>query len=82
MSGCRPSQFPMQQNLKIDLSKGIHQVDAGQYRSFVRRLIYLQATRLNIAYSVNILSQFVSDLRQTHMDDAPRILRYFKATLG
>nr|XP_043619641.1 secreted RxLR effector protein 161-like [Erigeron canadensis] len=81
MEGCRPSSFPIDQNLKLDLDKEGSKVDAGSYRRLVGRLLYLQATRPDIAYAVNILSQFVSDPRQSHMDAAIRVLCY-KATPG
>ena len=57
-------------------------VNASQYRHLIRRLLYLQATRPDIAYSVNILTQFVSDPRQTHLNAAHRVLRYLKTTSG
>ena len=82
MQGCRSSAFPMEQNLKLDKSEKEPQVDANQYRRLVGRLLYLQATRPDIAYSVNVLSQFVADPRQSHMDAATRVLRYLKATPG
>ncbi|GJZ70384.1 uncharacterized mitochondrial protein-like protein [Tanacetum coccineum] len=49
---------------------------------FQGRLLYLQATRPNIAYSVNMLSQFVADPRHSHMDAAHQVLRYLKRTTG
>ncbi|KAJ0458377.1 putative RNA-directed DNA polymerase [Helianthus annuus] len=82
MEGCRPSAFPIEQNIKLVMDDKEPKVDAGQYRRLIGRLLYLQATRPDIAYSVNTLSQFVSDPRQNHMDALSRILRYLKATPG
>ncbi|KAI3766949.1 hypothetical protein L2E82_17029 [Cichorium intybus] len=82
LQGCRPCTFPMEQNLKLDKDNEDPKVDASQYRRLVGRLLYLQATRPDIAYSVNVLSQFVADPRQTHMDAVTRVLRYLKATPG
>ncbi|KAD4177991.1 hypothetical protein E3N88_26582 [Mikania micrantha] len=78
MTGCRPSPFPMEQNLKLDKCDKESQVDANQYRRLIGRLLYLQATRP----AVNILSQFVGDPRESHLEAAYRVLRYLKATLG
>ncbi|KAD2804249.1 hypothetical protein E3N88_37626 [Mikania micrantha] len=82
LEGCRPSAFPMEQGLKLDKSEDDDRVDAGQYRRLVGRLLYLQATRPDIVYSVNLLSQFVADPRQPHFDAALRVVRYLKTTLG
>ncbi|KAJ9556664.1 hypothetical protein OSB04_011278 [Centaurea solstitialis] len=82
MEGCRPSPFPIEQNIKLVMDDKEPKVDASHYRRLIGRLLYLQATRPDIAYSVNPLSQFVSDPRQNHMDALSRILRYLKATPG
>ncbi|KAM0044971.1 putative RNA-directed DNA polymerase [Helianthus debilis subsp. tardiflorus] len=82
LEGCRPSSFPMEQGLKLDKGEDEQRVNAGQYRRLIGRLLYLQATRPDIAYSVNVLSQFVGDPRQPHLDAATRVVRYLKTTLG
>ncbi|KAL9996375.1 putative RNA-directed DNA polymerase [Helianthus debilis subsp. tardiflorus] len=82
MTGCCPSPFPMEQNLKLDKCEEEQRVDGQQYRRLVGRLLYLQATRPDVTFAVNVLSQFVSDPRQSHMEAANRVLRYLKATAG
>ncbi|KAD7479992.1 hypothetical protein E3N88_03128 [Mikania micrantha] len=82
LQGCRPSNFPMEQGLKLDKDNGEPKIDESQYRRLIGRLLYLQATQPDVAYAVNILSHFVSDPRQVHMDTATRVLRYLKATPG
>ncbi|KAK9057022.1 hypothetical protein SSX86_024388 [Deinandra increscens subsp. villosa] len=82
LQGCRPSPFPMEPNLKLDKGEEDEKIDAHQYRRLVGRLLYLQATRPDICYSVNVLSQFVADPRKQHMEAATRVLRYLKATPG
>ena len=72
----------MEPNLKLDKGEEEEKVDASQYRRLVVRLLYLQVTRPDIAYSVNILSQFVGDPRHNHMEAANRVLRYLKTTTG
>ncbi|XP_042753221.1 secreted RxLR effector protein 161-like [Lactuca sativa] len=72
----------MEQNLKLDKNEEEEKVDVGKYRRLVGRLLYLQATRPDISYSVNVLSQFVSNPRQNHMNAVTRVLRYLKATPG
>lgn len=82
LEGCRPSSFPIEHKLKLTKGEDEPQVDASQYRQIVGRLLYLQATKLNIAYTINILSQIVADPRQSHLNVAHSILRYLKNTLG
>nr|GEX07499.1 retrovirus-related Pol polyprotein from transposon TNT 1-94 [Tanacetum cinerariifolium] len=68
--------FPFEQGTKLD--KGGEEearVDATQYRRLVGRLLYLQATRHDVTYAVNVLSQFVSDPRQNYLEAAKRVLR-------
>ncbi|GKE03897.1 secreted RxLR effector protein 161-like protein [Tanacetum coccineum] len=71
----------MEQNLRLGKCETDKQVDEKQYRRLIGRLLYIQATRPDITYTVNILSQFVGDPRQSHMDVADRLLGYLKATL-
>nr|GEY69397.1 putative reverse transcriptase, RNA-dependent DNA polymerase, Gag-polypeptide of LTR copia-type [Tanacetum cinerariifolium] len=60
---------------KLDKGEEEARVDATQYQRLVGRLLYLQATRLDVIYAVNVLSQFVSDPRQNHLEAAKRVLR-------
>ncbi|GJW21740.1 putative RNA-directed DNA polymerase [Tanacetum coccineum] len=82
LQGCKSSPFPIEQNLKLNRAENKPKVDASRYRRIVGRLLYLQATRPDITYSVNILSQFMADPRQPHLNAAHRILHYLKATPG
>ncbi|KAJ0939958.1 putative RNA-directed DNA polymerase [Helianthus annuus] len=45
-------------------------------------MLYLQVTRPDIAYVVNMLSQFVADPRKNHMNAANRVLRYLNGIVG
>ncbi|CAH9129500.1 unnamed protein product, partial [Cuscuta epithymum] len=78
----RPSQFPMEQNLKLRPDDGSPLIDASAYRRLIGRLLYLTVTRPDIVFSVSQLSQFLSQPRQSHFDAAIRVLRYLKQTPG
>ncbi|GJR54518.1 uncharacterized mitochondrial protein-like protein [Tanacetum coccineum] len=80
--GCKPSSFPIEQGLKLDKGENEPSIDASPYRRLIGWLLYLQATRPDITYSVNVLSQFVADPRNNHLEAANRVLRYLKATSG
>jgi len=46
----------------------------------MEKLIYLVHTRLDLAYAVSVLSQFMHDMRVRHMKVVDRVLQYLKAT--
>ncbi|KAK9942927.1 hypothetical protein M0R45_008570 [Rubus argutus] len=62
---------------KSDLLK-----DPGRYRRLVGHLIYLTVSRPNITYSVHVLSRFMHQPRQHHMEAALRVVRYLKGAPG
>lgn len=82
MQGSRPSSFPMDQNVKLLRDDNTPEVDASLYRRLVGRLLYLTVTRPDITFAVNLLSQFLSCPRQSHLDAAYRVLRYLKSAPG
>ena len=44
------------------------------------KLIYLAHTRPDIAYAVSVVSQFMHDLREVHMEAMFRMLKYLKSS--
>lgn len=75
---CKPSLFPIEQNLKLDRREEEAPVNSSQYCRLIGRHLYFQATRPNVKYVVNLLSQFVFDPRQSDMQGVTRVLRYLK----
>lgn len=78
--GAAPTTFPMEQNLGFTPSDGELLKDPSQCRRLVRFLIYLTITRLDITYFVHLLSQFMHQPRNPHLDATIRVLRYLKGT--
>lgn len=72
---------PLEPNAKIHEIDGELLKDATLYRQLVGSLVYLTVTRLDISYSVHVVSQFMSSPRSTHYDAVLYILRYVKGTL-
>jgi hypothetical protein len=63
-------------NCKIDGDS----VDETQYRSLIGGLMYLQNTRPDISFYVNMLSRFMQNPSKNHYGAAKRVLRYIAGT--
>ena len=71
---------PLQQGLKLCSDDGSKEVDATLYRQLVGSLIYLTTTRLDLAYSVSVLSQFMSKPLESHWVATKSVFRYLHGT--
>ena len=71
----------MQQNVKLSCDDGSKEVNGTMYRQMVGSLNYLTTTRLDIAYPMSVLSQFMAKPQEIHWNAAKVILRYLKGTL-
>ncbi|CAA7037260.1 unnamed protein product [Microthlaspi erraticum] len=78
----KPATFPIEQQHKLAIAEGPLLSDPERYRRLVGRLIYLAATRPDLAYTVHILSQFMQSPRTDHWKAALRAVRYLKGTPG
>ncbi|XP_069148869.1 uncharacterized mitochondrial protein AtMg00810-like [Solanum lycopersicum] len=56
--------------------------DPGVYQKLIGRLLYLTITRPDIAFSVQLLSQFMHSPKTSHMDATMRVVRYIKQSPG
>ncbi|CAM8895968.1 unnamed protein product [Rhodiola kirilowii] len=75
---CKPSSIPMDTKHKLGLSTASILADLSPYRRLVGKLIYLTNTRPDIAYSVHMLSQFMTQPTEDHLSAAHKVLRYLK----
>ena len=57
-------------------------VDATMYKQLVRSLMYLTATKPDLTYVVCLISRFMSNPTELHMQAAKRVLRYLKGTVN
>ena len=72
----------MDENVKLDMKENDEPIDKGQFQRLVGKLIYLAHTRLDIAFAVSCVSQFMHSPSKSHLDAVYWILKYLKGTLG
>ena len=81
MIECKPVSTPLNRNLKMDVDSGTIVCESTKYHQLIGNLIYLTIIRLDLSYSVGLLSQFMQNPRNLHLDCAKRILRYASTTM-
>lgn len=91
MANCKPVKTPIDKGpRKQDMDSSVSQSDAIRerknardvpYQNLVGSLSYLaQATRPDIAFATNYLSQFNNNFNESHWQMAKRVLRYLSGT--
>ena len=80
--GCKPVSTPKDPNHKLGEAKEEPMVDKRMYQRLIGRLIHLAHTRPDIAYSVSVISQFMHDPREPHLQATYRVLHYLKGNPG
>ncbi|KAH7430932.1 hypothetical protein KP509_08G021100 [Ceratopteris richardii] len=82
MENTKCASTPMEQNHKLSAYEGEPIEDITIYQSLVGNLNYATLTRVDICYSVSILSQFMHKPGRPHMEAAKRVLKYLKGTMN
>ena len=80
MLGCKPSDTPIKARKRME-SDG-KPLDRERYRRLLGRLIYLSHIRLDIAFSVSVVSQYMHSPKESHLEVVYKILRYLKGSIG
>ena len=74
---CQPADTSIEEGLKLCI-----ETDKGRYQRLVGKLMYLAHTRPDLAYVQSIVSQFMHNLGEQHMNAIMFILRYLKSAPG
>ncbi|KAM7516034.1 hypothetical protein LguiA_005617 [Lonicera macranthoides] len=82
MSGCKPSDTPIELGTKLGGIKDGVPVETGRYQRLVGKLIYLSHTCPDIAFAVSMVSQFMQSPCEEHLEAVYYILRYLKGSPG
>ena len=71
---------PLEVNVKLSRDTGDPIPDPTLYRRLVGSLVYLTITRSDISYTVNLVSQFMTDPHHLHLVAVRRITHYILGT--
>jgi hypothetical protein len=84
MMDCKSMPTPMVMNLKKmnEDSSDSSEIDPHLYKQLIGSLMYMVNTRPDICYAVNVLSQFMSQPRQTQWITGKHVLRYLRGIVG
>ncbi|RVW92487.1 Retrovirus-related Pol polyprotein from transposon RE1 [Vitis vinifera] len=82
MSGCQPVNTPIEEGLKLYVEPNQVSTDKGRYQRLVGRLMYLAYTRPDLAYALSVVSQYMHNPGEQHMNAVMLILRYLKNAPG
>ena len=67
MYDCKPIKTPMGTNANLEEKKRCLINDIKRYQQMVGKLIYFTISRPDIAYVVNVVSQFMQSPKRTHL---------------
>ena len=82
MLACKPLLLPLDANAKYQPNIGEKIENVQMYRSIVGSLLYATITRPDISYAVGVLSQFMQEPTNIHLNACRKVLRYLKGTLN
>ena len=81
MLGCIPRETPIDPKHNLGSTVESATVNKGCHQRLVGKLIYLSHTRLDIAFVVSVVSQYMHSPCENHMEADLKILRYLKEHL-
>ena len=82
LKGCNAVHIPMDAGLKINKSEDEEGVDERDYRRNIGCLRYLIHTRVDLAFSVGVLSRCMHNPKSSHKATLKQVLRYLQGTLA
>jgi hypothetical protein len=72
----------MSTSVKISSDLAGKSVDPSLYRSMIGSLLYLTASRPDIAFSVGVYARFQANPKESHLTAVKRIIKYVNDTLS
>jgi len=81
LDGKSHAHTPMSTSVKICVDLTGKQADPTLYISIIGNLLYLTASRLDIAFSAGVCARFQAHPKESHLTAVKRIIRYVNATV-
>ena len=72
--------IPMSSSTKLNVDSSRVEVSSTLYISIIGSLLYLTASRLDIAFSVGVCARYQSAPKESHLTAVKRIIRYINGT--
>jgi len=82
LDGKSHSRTPMSTSVKISADLTGKSVDPTLYGSMIGSLLYLIASRPDIAFSVGVCARFQANPKESHLTAVKRIIRYVNDTIN
>jgi hypothetical protein len=82
LDGKSHARTPMSTNVKMSTDLTSKQLDLTLYRSMIGSLLYLMASRPDIAFSVGVCARFQANPKESHLTVVKCIIRYVNATIN
>ncbi|WKA05233.1 hypothetical protein VitviT2T_023211 [Vitis vinifera] len=82
ISGCQHVDTPIEEGLKLCVESNQVSTDKGRYQRLVGRLMYLAHTRPDLANALSVVSQYMHNPGEQHMNAVMLILMYLKNAPG
>ena len=76
MEDCKPSLTPLPEGLSLSKNSDTPPVDATLYRMLVGKLLFLTKTCPDLTHVVSVVSRFMQNPQEVHLQVAKHILRY------
>ena len=80
--GCTVANTPIELNHQLSYALEDRTIDKSFYQMLVGRLIYLSHIKLDMAYVVSIVSQFMHNPKKVYLRAVHKILQYLKKYTG
>ncbi|XP_021629673.1 uncharacterized mitochondrial protein AtMg00810-like [Manihot esculenta] len=82
LADCKPCQVLMEARLKLSKLDDSPSMDSTLYKSVIGSLRYLVNARLDLAYSISVISRYMKAQTTTRMVIVKQILRYVNGTIN